>query len=232
MNTRPRKRFGQNFLHDQQVIARIHGAIAARPGQRIIEIGPGHGALTRGLVDSGADITAVEIDRDLIPHLLLHFGLKPNFHLEQADALRTDFARFSTSDQPLRIVGNLPYNISTPLIFHLLQHESLISDMHFLLQKEVVERMAAAPDSGAYGRLSVMVQYHCEVTPLFQVPPGAFQPAPKVDSAIVRLTPRPYPHAHADNTRVLGKVVNAAFQQRRKTLRNALRGINTEQNLK
>ena len=226
-----RKRFGQNFLHDSHTIGKIIHAIAAKPGQQIIEIGPGHGALTEGLVNSGANITALEIDRDLVPSLLLQFGLKPNFHLQQADALRVDFTELGVEGEPMRVVGNLPYNISTPLLFHLLRYSERITDMHFMLQKEVVERMAASPGGKHYGRLSVMVQYQCAVTPLLPVPPSAFRPAPKVDSSVVRLQTRAHPTAHADNLELLGKVVNSAFQQRRKTLRNSLGGIITEEAL-
>ena len=179
----PRKRFGQNFLQDGRIVDKIVAAIAASAGQHIVEIGPGRGAITRGLLDSGAQVTALEIDRDLIAHLLLHFGLADNFTLMEADALRFDYTSLATPTEQLRVVGNLPYNISSPLIFLLLQHRKLIKDMYFMLQKEVVERMAAESGGKSYGRLSVMVQYHCEVTPLFQVPPGAFYPAPKVDSA-------------------------------------------------
>jgi 16S rRNA (adenine1518-N6/adenine1519-N6)-dimethyltransferase len=230
-NHRPRKRFGQNFLRDDHVIDNILAAIAPRPGQQIVEIGPGEGALTRDIVNSGAQLTAVEIDKDLIPHLLLHFGLAPNFKLVQADALDFDFSELASAGQRLRIVGNLPYNISTPLLFHLLQYADMIDDLHFMLQKEVVERMAAPVGGRSYGRLSVMVQYACEVTPLFKVPPGAFYPSPKVDSAVLRLAPwRQLPHP-ANDTRVLGKVVNSAFQKRRKTLRNALKGIISEEGL-
>ena len=226
-----RKRFGQNFLRDGHTIGRIIHAIAAKPDQHIIEIGPGHGALTEGLVNSGANITALEIDRDLVPSLLLQFGLKSNFHLQQTDALRVDFAGLVDDSEPLRVVGNLPYNISTPLLFHLLRYSECITDMHFMLQKEVVERMAAPPGGKHYGRLSVMVQYQCAVTPLLQVPPSAFRPAPKVDSTVVRLAPRAYPDARAESLETLGKVVNSAFQQRRKTLRNSLGGIITQEAL-
>lgn len=223
MSHRPRKRFGQNFLRDGNIIDKIVAGIAPRPEQHIVEIGPGEGALTRGLVQSGARVTALEIDRDLVPRLLLHFGLEPDFELVQTDALEYDFNTLGSADKKLRVVGNLPYNISTPLLFHLLQHADIIEDMHFMLQKEVVQRMAASTGSGHYGRLSVMVQYACEVTPLFHVPPGAFFPPPKVDSAVLRLKPWPaLPHP-AENPVHLGKLVNTAFQQRRKTLRNALK---------
>jgi 16S rRNA (adenine1518-N6/adenine1519-N6)-dimethyltransferase len=167
----------------------------------------------------------IELDRDLVPWLKIKFEKHPNFQLFQADALRFDFAQLIRADQPLRIVGNLPYNISTPLIFHLLSYSSRVADMHFMLQKEVVKRMAAAPGDKSYGRLGIMVQYYCAVENLFEVPPGSFDPAPKVDSAIVRLVPHrelPYP---AKNIKTLERLVNVAFQQRRKTLRNALKQL-------
>ncbi|MGK9065873.1 16S rRNA (adenine(1518)-N(6)/adenine(1519)-N(6))-dimethyltransferase RsmA [Stutzerimonas chloritidismutans] len=222
---RARKRFGQNFLHDAGVIHRIQRAIHARPGERIVEIGPGQGALTEGILDSGAHLDVVELDLDLIPILQQKFADRANFSLNQGDALKFDFGQLTHDPRSLRIVGNLPYNISTPLIFHLLDHASLIRDMHFMLQKEVVERLAAEPGGGDWGRLSIMVQYHCRVEHLFNVGPGAFNPAPKVDSAIVRLVPHEeLPHP-AQDPRQLEIVVRQAFNQRRKTLRNTLKGL-------
>jgi len=222
---RARKRFGQNFLHDAGVIHRILRAIHARPGERLVEIGPGQGALTEGLLGSGAQLDVVELDLDLIPLLKAKFGLEPNFTLHQGDALKFDFTALSSAPHSLRIVGNLPYNISTPLIFHLLEHAGLIRDMHFMLQKEVVERLAAEPGGGDWGRLSIMVQYHCRVEHLFNVGSGAFNPAPKVDSAIVRLVPHEVlPHPAKDH-RQLERVVREAFNQRRKTLRNTLKAL-------
>ncbi len=222
---RARKRFGQNFLHDAGVIHRILRAIHAKPGERLVEIGPGQGALTEGLLDSGAQLDVVELDLDLIPILQAKFAGRENFNLNQGDALKFDFSRLSQEPASLRIVGNLPYNISTPLIFHLLEHAQLIRDMHFMLQKEVVERLAAQPGGGDWGRLSIMVQYHCRVEHLFNVGPGAFNPAPKVDSAIVRLVPHEtLPHPAHDH-RQLERVVREAFNQRRKTLRNTLKGL-------
>jgi 16S rRNA (adenine1518-N6/adenine1519-N6)-dimethyltransferase len=222
---RARKRFGQNFLHDAGVIHRILRAIHPRDSQRLVEIGPGQGALTEGLLDSGARLDVVELDLDLIPILQHKFGANPNFHLNQGDALKFDFTRLSTEPHSLRIVGNLPYNISTPLIFHLLDHAGLIGDMHFMLQKEVVERLAAVPGNKDWGRLSIMVQYHCRVEHLFNVGPGAFNPPPKVDSAIVRLVPHDVlPHPAKDH-HLLERVVREAFNQRRKTLRNTLKAL-------
>ena len=220
-----RKRFGQNFLHDAGVIDRILRAINAKAGDRLLEIGPGQGALTEGLLASGAQLDVIELDLDLIPILQARFGDNPRFRLNQGDALKFDFARLQAAPGSLRVVGNLPYNISTPLIFYLLDNAALIRDMHFMLQKEVVERLAAEPGSGDWGRLSIMVQYHCRVEHLFNVGPGAFNPAPKVDSAIVRLVPHAQlPHPARDH-RLLERVVREAFNQRRKTLRNTLKGL-------
>lgn len=222
---RARKRFGQNFLHDAGIIHRILRAIYARPDQHLLEIGPGQGAITEGLLGSGARLDVIELDQDLIPLLKMRFGLDPKFTLHQGDALKFDFARLVEGGEKLRVVGNLPYNISTPLIFHLLDHAAVIEDMHFMLQKEVVERMAAGPGGGDWGLLSIMVQYHCRVEHLFNVGPGAFNPPPKVDSAIVRLVPHAVlPHPAKDH-RLLERVVREAFNQRRKTLRNTLKNL-------
>ena len=222
---RARKRFGQNFLHDAGIIDRILRAINAKPGEHLLEIGPGQGALTEGLLGSGAQLDVVELDKDLVPVLQHRFGLRDNFRLHQGDALKFDFNQLGVAPRSLKVVGNLPYNISTPLIFHLLQHASLIRDMHFMLQKEVVERLAAGPGGGDWGRLSIMVQYHCRVDHLFNVGPGAFNPPPKVDSAIVRLVPHEtLPHPAKDPT-LLERIVREAFNQRRKTLRNTLKGL-------
>ena len=222
---RARKRFGQNFLRDQGVIGRIIDAIHPLPTDNIVEIGPGQGALTGLLLDSGCLLEVVELDRDLIPHLQAAYGETGNFNLHSADALKFDYSQLSSGNRSLRIVGNLPYNISTPLIFKLLENAPLIRDMHFMLQLEVVNRLAASPGNKNWGRLGIMAQYHCEIESLFEVPPSAFSPAPKVQSAIVRLQPRensPWPPC--DET-VLRKLVQAAFAQRRKTLRNNLKGI-------
>lgn len=227
---RARKRFGQNFLRDTGIIDRIIRAIRPNPGQALIEIGPGQGALTAHLAQSGADLTLVELDRDLIPILEGQFSSSPNVHLIQADALKTDFSAFYP-DRRLRVVGNLPYNISTPLIFHLLAQHTRVQDMHFMLQKEVVDRLAAAPNTKAYGRLSVMTQYYCRVEPLFEVPPEAFTPRPKVTSAVVKLTPYeqlPFP---AQDATLLQRMVRDAFNQRRKTLRNALKALATPEQI-
>ncbi|SDT03374.1 16S rRNA (adenine(1518)-N(6)/adenine(1519)-N(6))-dimethyltransferase RsmA [Pseudomonas oryzae] len=222
---RARKRFGQNFLHDAGIIHRILRAIHARPGEHLLEIGPGQGALTEGLIGSGAKLDVIELDQDLVPLLRLRFGLNPNFTLHQGDAMKFDFSSLVSGDDKLRVVGNLPYNISTPLIFHLLAHAGVIADMHFMLQKEVVERLAAEPGGGDWGRLSIMVQYHCRVEHLFNVGPGAFNPPPKVDSAIVRLVPHAVLPHPAQDVRLLERVVREAFNQRRKTLRNTLKQL-------
>ena len=222
---RARKRFGQNFLHDAGVIHRILRAIHAKPGEHLLEIGPGQGALTEGLLGSGAQLDVIELDLDLIPILNAQFGAEPRFRLNQGDALKFDFSQLGAEPHSLRVVGNLPYNISTPLIFHLLDNAPLIRDMHFMLQKDVVERRAAEPGGGDWGRLSIMVQYHCRVEHLFNVGPGAFNPPPKVDSAIVRLVPHEtLPHPAKDH-RLLERIVREAFNQRRKTLRNTLKTL-------
>lgn len=222
---RARKRFGQNFLKDAGIIDRILRSIHAVSSDHLLEIGPGQGALTEGLLASDARLDVIELDQDLIPLLKLKFGLNPLFTLHQGDALKFDIGALVKADEKLRVVGNLPYNISTPLIFHLLSYHHAIHDMHFMLQKEVVERMAAEPGSGDWGRLTIMVQYFCQVEHLFNVPPECFTPAPKVDSAIVRLTPHqtlPYP---AKDHQLLELLVREAFNQRRKTLRNTLKRL-------
>lgn len=220
---RARKRFGQNFLVDELVIENIISLLRLAPGDCVVEIGPGQGALTGHLLQRAGSLCAVELDTDLTEMLRQKFSTTPAFSLYQGDALCFDFASLF-KDRPLRIVGNLPYNISTPLLFHLLTFAPLIQDMHFMLQKEVVSRLAASPGGKDYGRLSIMAQYHCQVDPLLLVSPQAFNPIPKVDSAIVRLTPRPNRQV-AHNPELLQLIVKTAFQQRRKTLRNALRQI-------
>ncbi|PAU88227.1 16S rRNA (adenine(1518)-N(6)/adenine(1519)-N(6))-dimethyltransferase [Pseudomonas sp. WN033] len=222
---RARKRFGQNFLHDHGVINRILRAIHPREGQHLVEIGPGQGAITTGLLASNARLDVVELDHDLHPILLARFGHNPLFRLHKGDALKFDFSTLVEADEKLRIVGNLPYNISTPLMFHLLDQAEHVADMHFMLQKEVVQRLAAQVGENHYGRLGIMVQYHCQVEHLFDVGPGAFNPPPKVDSAIVRLTPHAsLPHPAKDLS-CLERVVREAFNHRRKTLRNTLKPL-------
>lgn len=221
---RARKRFGQNFLQDLGVISRIVNAIRPAEGERLVEIGPGQGALTGPLLEAAGKLEVIELDRDLIPGLRVQFFNYPDFVIHEGDALRFDFPELVGDGPALRVVGNLPYNISTPLIFHLLEARGAISDMHFMLQKEVVERLAAEPGGTDWGRLSVMTQYYCAVENLFLVPPSAFFPAPKVDSAIVRLVPhRELPHPAKDE-KLLAVIVREAFSQRRKTLRNNFKG--------
>jgi len=222
---RARKRFGQNFLHDAHVIGRIVKAATPQPGQNLIEIGPGQGAITAPLLAAAGQLTVIEIDRDLAALLRERFAGNAGFRLIEQDVLTVDFAALASAAASLRIIGNLPYNISTPLLFHLLQYRNVISDMLFMLQLEVVNRMAAGPGDPDYGRLSVMLQYHCRVEKLFTVPPGAFTPQPKVESAIVRLVPwRPLPHP-VRNEALFETVVRHAFNQRRKTIRNTLRTL-------
>ena len=216
-----KKRFGQNFLHDQHVIARITQAIHCEPHDHLIEIGPGKAALTQKLL-SVAQLDVIEIDRDLIPGLIELTIKHKNLYIHNEDALNFDYSSLAKHPHSLRIVGNLPYNISTPLIFHLLSFKNLIKDMHFMLQKEVVDRISAEPGSKTYGRLSVMTQYHCKVVKLFEVPPSAFTPQPKVDSAILRLTPKE-PELAVQDIDQLQLIVTHAFSQRRKTLRNSLK---------
>ena len=205
----PRKRFGQNFLHDPAVIGRIVQAINPRPGDHLVEIGPGQGAITLPLLDAAGRLDVVELDRDLVGPLAERCRGIGELGVYNADALSFDYCALAGSG-PLRVVGNLPYNISTPLLFHLLEQHRCISDMHFMLQKEVVDRMAARPGSGAWGRLGVMLQYRCRVTPLFTIGAGAFRPPPKVESAFVRLEPREAPPV----TRVFRKsaVCSTMFQ--------------------
>ena len=219
-----RKRFGQNFLTDERIISRIVGAFAPERGQNVVEIGPGLGALTRELLATLGRMHVVELDRDLAAALPIRLMNEGELVVHQADALRFDFRTLSRGPHDLRVIGNLPYNISTPLLFHLLTQADAIADMTFMLQKEVVERMVATPGSGDYGRLSVMLQYRCEVEWLLQVPPEAFSPPPKVDSAVVRLRPWRTPRYNCGNEARLQKLLTTAFNMRRKTLRNALRG--------
>lgn len=230
MRHKARKRFGQNFLHDQSVIDRIVASIAPRASDLIVEIGPGQAALTRPLLASGAELHLVELDRDLVAYLEKQFSGHPRITIHSCDALRADLPGL-TGHRPFRLIGNLPYNISTPLIFHVLQWNELVVDMHFMLQKEVVDRMAAAPGSRTYGRLSVMTQFHCEVTSLFDVQPESFSPVPRVCSSIVRLQPWQRPPVDVGTIENLKRVVTAAFSMRRKTLRNSLRDVLTEEQI-
>lgn len=231
LGVRPRKRFGQHFLHDPAVIARIAAAINPQSGDALVEIGPGRGALTGRLLASDCgSLDAIEIDRDLAALLRGECGGDPRFSLHNADALRFDFAALARQrGRPLRVVGNLPYNISTPLLFHLLESVRDIRDLHVMLQREVIARMAAQPGDAAYGRLTVMLSPWVEVDRLFDVGPGAFQPPPQVWSAVARLTVRAEPAFPVSPA--FPAVVAAAFSHRRKTLRNALRGLATAEQI-
>lgn len=223
-----KKALGQHFLHERGVIDKMLLAIDPRPGDVFVEIGPGQGALTFPLLARHGALTAIEFDRDLLVPLAAQARAHGELELVHADVMDVDFtalAREVAGDARIRLVGNLPYNLSSPILFHALDHAAAIRDMHFMLQKEVVDRMAAAPGSKVYGRLSVMLQAYCTVTSLFKVPPGAFRPPPKVDSAVVRLVPKPADRIGIDDPKRFAAVVRAAFGQRRKTLRNALGGV-------
>ncbi|TVQ70849.1 MAG: 16S rRNA (adenine(1518)-N(6)/adenine(1519)-N(6))-dimethyltransferase RsmA [Oceanospirillales bacterium] len=227
-----RKRFGQNFLQDQSVIQRIIRSISPKADDALVEIGPGLGALTEELLANAGHLDAIELDRDLVPILRTKFfRYGDQFRIHEADAMKFDYTTLCTDQKRLRVVGNLPYNISTQLIFHLLSHHQHIADMHFMLQKEVVERLAAGPGEKNYGRLSIMAQYYCRVDNLFLVPPEAFDPIPKVDSAIVRLTPYETLPYEALEVNQLQNVVRTAFNQRRKTLRNNLKELISAESL-
>ena len=225
----PKKNLGQHFLTDRTYIDRIVLAVNPQPGDAIVEIGPGQGALTFPLLRRHGSLTAIEFDRDLHAPLQLSAREHGTLQLIAGDVLGVDFsalaAQHGDARGQIRLVGNLPYNLSSPILFHALDHAAAIRDMHFMLQKEVVERMAAGPGSKVYGRLSVMLQPYCTVTPLFVVPPGAFRPAPKVDSAVVRMVPKPAEKITVIDHASFANVVRAAFGQRRKTLRNALNGV-------
>lgn len=226
-----KKQFGQNFLNNGRVIDQIVATIRPQAEDHMVEIGPGEAALTAPLIDIVKKLDIIEIDNDLIAPLKIKFAVKPAFNLHHTDALKFDYATLLNEDhQPLRIVGNLPYNISSPLMFHLLEYSDHITDMHFMLQKEVVDRITAQPGIKAYGRLSVMIQYACQTEYMFTVGPENFTPPPKVDSAIVRLIPYQTKPFVADNETVFSDVVRQAFSQKRKTLRNTLKGwLDSEQ---
>lgn len=222
-----RRRFGQNFLGDPHYIAKIIAAIAPRPGDNIVEIGPGLGALTRSLIEACGRIAAIEIDRDLAARLTAEYT-PDRLSLHVTDALRFDF---TTLGQNLRVIGNLPYNISSPLLFHIAQYDAIVHDVTVMLQKEVVQRMTASPATADYGRLTVMLQARFAVERLLIVPAGAFRPAPKVESAVARLVPLGGARPHIADAALFGQVVMAAFGQRRKTLRNALKAFATDTEL-
>jgi 16S rRNA (adenine1518-N6/adenine1519-N6)-dimethyltransferase len=219
-----KKKFGQNFLVDEQIIGGIISAIRPEPEDNMVEIGPGLAALTRPLLKILKHLHVVEIDRDIIARLQQDYpqdSPKSKLTIHGGDALEFDFATLAA---PLRIVGNLPYNISSPLLFHFAAYAECITDMHFMLQNEVVERMVAEPSTPAYGRLSVMLQYRFRMEKLLDVPPESFRPSPKVDSAIVRMIPLPTSEIAVRNEKLFAAIVRTAFGQRRKTLRNTLRG--------
>lgn len=219
-----KKALGQHFLHDRGVVDRIILAVDPRPGEHIVEIGPGQGAMTFPLLERHGRLTAIEFDRDLLAPLTVRARAHGELTLVHANVLDVDFTALAAGT-PLRLVGNLPYNLSSPILFHALDHAAAVRDMHFMLQKEVVDRMAAGPGSKVYGRLSVMLQAWCRVTALFDVGPDAFRPPPRVDSAVVRLVPRDPGEVGIDDPARFAGVVRAAFGQRRKTLRNALQPL-------
>jgi 16S rRNA (adenine1518-N6/adenine1519-N6)-dimethyltransferase len=223
----PKKNLGQHFLTDRSYIDRIVMAVNPKPGDRLVEIGPGQGAITFPLLKKHGELTVIEFDRDLITPLMEASEGVGRLTIIHKDVLQVDFSKLAGDEGPLRLVGNLPYNISSPILFHALEHAGAVRDMHFMLQKEVVDRMASGPGSKVYGRLSVMLQAYCTVTSLFDVPPGAFRPPPKVDSAVVRLVPRPAAEIGIADPALFERIVRDAFGQRRKTLRNALQQVCT-----
>lgn len=221
---RLKKRFGQNFLRDENIVKKILHTIAAKKEDHLVEIGAGSGVLTKHLINKASKFDVIELDRDLIPILNNLCRNDESCVVHQYDVLEFDFKNIF-SDKKMRIIGNLPYNISTPLIFHLIDHKEYIEDMHFMLQKEVAERLASKPGSKQYGRLSVMAQYHLEVKTLFNVPPQAFTPIPKVESAFVRLTPITKQIHVANDPVFFSSLVKKAFCHRRKTIRNSLKSF-------
>ena len=229
MSTKPypkaRKRFGQNFLTDQSVIDDIVAAIDPHPGQHIVEIGPGRAAITLPLLPNSDQLDVVELDRDLVPLLRAKLAAFSHLTIYEADALSFDYRSLVKNDEKLRVIGNLPYNITTPLLFHLLEQADSIEDMCFMLQREVVERICAAPGGKQYGRLSIMVQYQCQAEMLFIVPPEAFEPVPKVESAIIYLRPLGEFVGGEVCLKSLGELVTKAFSQRRKTIANTLKNM-------
>ena len=227
-----RKRFGQNFLHDDYIIESIVAAIQPKADQALVEIGPGLAALTVPVSKYVDHLTVVEIDRDLASRLIDNPLLNNKLTVIEQDALTFDFNELKQQlGKPLRVFGNLPYNISTPLMFHLFEYANIITDMHFMLQKEVVTRLVAAPNSKDYGRLSVMAQYFCQIVPVLEVPPTSFKPAPKVDSAVVKLIPYKEKPYQVNDVKILSRVTTEAFNQRRKTIRNSLSNMFTVEQL-
>jgi 16S rRNA (adenine1518-N6/adenine1519-N6)-dimethyltransferase len=227
-----RKRFGQNFLHDDYIIESIVSAIQPKKDQALVEIGPGLAALTIPISKHIDHLTVIEIDRDLASRLIENPFLNNKLTVIEQDALIFDFNQLADQlGKPLRVFGNLPYNISTPLMFHLFEHVNIITDMHFMLQKEVVTRLVASPNSKHYGRLSVMAQYYCQIIPVLEVPPTSFKPAPKVDSAVVKLVPYKEKPYLVNDIKILSRVTTEAFNQRRKTIRNSLSNLFTVEQL-
>ncbi len=231
MRHQARKRFGQNFLHDVTVIDQILASIQAQPGQHWVEIGPGRGALTSPLLKTGVQLDVIELDRDLVALLNDQYQDNSQVRIHSADALKFDYTKLAAVGSKLHLIGNLPYNISTPLMFYLLQSAIHIEEMYFMLQKEVVDRICAHPGSKKYGRLSVMMQYYCQVEQLFDVPPESFSPKPKVMSALFKLIPHSEPPFSVDNIYDLNRLVISAFSQRRKTIRNSLSKLMTESDI-
>ncbi len=228
-DNRPRKRFGQHFLHDRNILDKIIAAIHPEPGQHFVEIGPGRGAMTRLLIETIDVLHAIEIDRDLAAALPADIA-SPKLTVHEADALSFDFARLrpaghQVKDTPLRLAGNLPYNISTPLLFHILSYDDLFSDIHVMLQKEVAQRIAAGPGSRIYGRLSVAIAARCEIETLFNIKPGSFTPPPRIDSSFIRLRPDAAKRNRIIRPDAFDRVVKQAFGQRRKRLSNSLGGL-------
>ena len=231
MRQAPRKRFGQHFLESAEIIRNIVGAIAARAGDIVVEIGPGRGAITGALAGSGASLHAIEFDRDLVPWLRQRYESLGNVFIHEADALSFDYASLGNQ---LRIVGNLPYNISTPLLFRMTEYATAIGnlrDLHFMLQKEVVDRITASPGTGEYGRLTIMLGCRLHAEQLFDVPASAFRPPPRVTSSFIRLWPRQPDEMAIADPKLMSRIVAQAFSQRRKTLRNALKGTATSEDL-
>ena len=220
-----RKRFGQNFLNDDFIISKIVAAINPQPGENLVEIGPGLGAITKPVLSQTDHLTVVELDRDLADRLVADEEIGHKITVCQGDALKYDFGQLANPEKPMKVFGNLPYNISTPLLFHLFEFAPYIKNMHFMLQKEVVERMVAGPGSKAWGRLSVMTQYFCDAVPVIDVPPESFVPPPKVNSAVIRLTPKTDEQRKLTDTKVLNRVCLEAFNQRRKTVRNCFKHL-------
>ena len=220
-----RKRLGQHFLHDHNIIVRIIGAFRPQPEDTVVEIGPGRGVLTRELIPLCREVHAIELDRDLAGQMVREFAHEPRLRVYTADALTFQFYGICPAQDRLRFIGNLPYNISTPILFHVLDQLECVRDMLFMLQKEVVDRMSAGPGNKDYGRLSVMMQWRCRVEKLFDVEPNAFSPPPKVQSSLVKLEPHPRPPVDVTDPQEFARIVRTAFVQRRKTLRNSLSEI-------